>query len=256
MIATQPKITEHHTKQFRERGFFVLDAYLPEEHVALMRDELQHYMDQIHAEMDREGKDVIGINHRNKRYFIMNRHQETGRLRAVLFSDYMADICRATIGDNAWLLNEQYVIKCPGPGTKFSWHQDSGYVALPHRPWITCWLALDGMSEANGTIYVLPFSRAGTRKRIEHVKDPQTNDMVGYTGPDPGDPVICPAGSIAVFSSVVFHRSGTNSTQHNRRAFTAEYSREPLVDPVNPSQKWAMNRPFLSAGQIVGKVAP
>jgi len=250
MTATS-QIADRHREQFRAEGFFVLENVMPPSHVELMRDELQHYMVQIHAGMDRLGQDKIGINHRNKRYFIMNRHEETGRLRPVLFSDYMADICRATIGENAWLLNEQYVIKCPGPGTKFSWHQDSGYVALPHRPWITCWFALDDMSEANGTIYILPFSRAGVRQRVEHQKDPESNDMVGYTGNDPGDPVICPAGSIAVFSSVVFHRSGTNTTTANRRAFTAEYSSEPLIDKTNPGQKWAENWPFLRDGCVI-----
>src|ERR1041384_4165604 len=85
---TQTRITEDQQRQFRENGFFILERYMPEEHVDLMRDELQHYMDQIHAEMDRLGQDKIGINHRNKRYFVMNRHEETGRLRAVLFSEY------------------------------------------------------------------------------------------------------------------------------------------------------------------------
>src|SRR5437879_415527 len=50
------------------------------------------------------------------------------------------------------------------------------------------------MSEENGTISVLPFSRAGTREVTDHVKDPVLNDLVGYFGDDPGDPVIVPAG--------------------------------------------------------------
>src|SRR5947208_2777756 len=64
------------------------------------------------------------------------------------------------------------------------------------------------MSEENGTISVLPFSRAGTREVIDHVKDPVLNDLVGYFGDDPGDPVIVPSGSIALFSSALLHRSG------------------------------------------------
>ena len=30
----------------------------------------------------------------------------------------------------------------------------------PHTPWITCWIALDDVSESNGTIYVLPHTRS------------------------------------------------------------------------------------------------
>ena len=53
-------------------------------------------------------------------------------------------------------------------------------------------------------------TRAGHEAKVKHVKDEATNDMVGYFGDDPGIPVIAPAGSIAVFSSTSFHRSGLN----------------------------------------------
>ena len=41
----------------------------------------------------------------------------------------------------------------------------SGYVGTdtPHRPYLTCWVALDDMSEENGTVHVLPAPRAGIR---------------------------------------------------------------------------------------------
>ena len=43
----------------------------------------------------------------------------------------MADVCRATLGDTAYLFWEQYVVKGAEAGMKFSWHQDSGYVGYP-----------------------------------------------------------------------------------------------------------------------------
>jgi ectoine hydroxylase-related dioxygenase (phytanoyl-CoA dioxygenase family) len=245
-------ITEAQRRQYRDEGYFVLERYVPEAHIELLRGELQHYIDYIHAEMDRAGSDTLGgINQRNKRYFIMNRHNDTGKLRAVLFSDYMADICRATIGGDAWLLNEQYTLKCPGAETAFSWHQDSGYIPIPHDPFLVCWIAMDDMSEANGTLYVLPYSRAGVRTRVEHVKAAGSNDMIGYQGNDPGIPVIIPSGSVLVFSSLVFHRSGPNRTDRMRRAFNFNYGIKPLVDPSNPAQQWATNEPFLRDGKIV-----
>jgi hypothetical protein len=54
--------------------------------------------------------------------------------------------------------------------------------------------------------------------------------MVGYFGDDPGVPVIAPAGSIAVFSSVCFHRSGANTTDRTRRVYLAQYSAEPIIN--------------------------
>jgi hypothetical protein len=64
---------------------------------------------------------------------------------------------------------------------------------------------------------------------VEHVRDEETNDLVGYFGDDPGDPVIVPAGSIACFSTTVFHRSGPNTTDRMRRVYVAQYTAEPLL---------------------------
>jgi hypothetical protein len=50
--------------------------------------------------------------------------------------------------------------------------------------------------------YVVLLARRHAR-RCEHVRDKQSNDLVGYFGDDPGDPVIVPAGSIACFSSTL-----------------------------------------------------
>ena len=54
--------------------------------------------------------------------------------------------------------------------------------------------------------------------------------MVGYFGDDPGDPVTVPAGSIACFSSTLFHRSGPNTTDRIRRTYVAQYSSEPILN--------------------------
>ena len=100
----------------------------------------------------------------------------------------IADICRATLGDNAYLFWEQYVVKGASEGMKFSWHQDSGYVAYPdHKPYLTCWCALDDMSEENGTVYVMPFSHIGIRSWVKHIREEGSNDLVGYFGEKKGD---------------------------------------------------------------------
>ena len=42
---------------------------------------------------------------------------------------------------------------------------------LPHRPYVFCWCTLDDVTEENGTVYLLPYDRARTRDRVEHVRD-------------------------------------------------------------------------------------
>lgn len=245
------RITPDQQRQYREEGYFLLERVIPDEHIDLLRDELALYMDAIHAEMDRQGKDVLGINHRNKRYFINNRYKESGRLREFLFSPLMAEVCRAALGPDAWLFHEQYVVKAAEQGMKFAWHQDSGYVGHDnHKPYLSCWCALDDMTEANGTIYVLPFSKAGVRRRVDHVREAVSNDLVGYHGDEPGVPIICSAGSIAVFSSVTFHRSGTNTTSKPRRVYLPQYSAE-VITTADGSKQWALADRFLEDGSVV-----
>jgi ectoine hydroxylase-related dioxygenase (phytanoyl-CoA dioxygenase family) len=109
------------------------------------------------------------------------------------------------------------------------------------------------MSEENGTISVLPFSRAGTHEVIDHVRDPELNDLVGYFGDDPGDLVIVPAGSIAVFSSALLHRSGANRTSRPRRSYVVQYSPEPILKPDGTALGLA--EPLLLGGQRVRRTA-
>ena len=117
---------------------------------------------------------------------------------------------------------------------EFAWHQDSGYYwGEPHTPWISRWLALDDMSEANGTLYLLPPSALGEPAGgpvgslgavLPHALTPGTNDLVGYTGDARGTPVVVKAGGMALFASTTLHRSGANDTGAPRRAHLASYS--------------------------------
>ena len=73
--------------------------------------------------------------------------------------------------------------------------------------------------------------------------------MVGYFGKNPGIPVILPAGSIAVFSSYVFHRSGPNLTNKLRRIYLPQYSPDIIRDLKG--NQWAQAVPFLKNGENV-----
>ena len=68
-------------------------------------------------------------------------------MREFLFSDLMAQVCLATLGEDVYLFWEQYVVKGGEAGMKFSWHQDSAYIGFPnHKPYLTSWGALVDMS--------------------------------------------------------------------------------------------------------------
>jgi len=244
------RITPEQVGQFRDEGFFVLERALSSSQLEALRGECERFIDERDREMDRLGVDTIDLDHRGSRYFV-HAYGASDAVRRFLFSELMAEVAQAALGGTVYLFNEQYVVKAAERGMTFGWHQDSGFIPYEHRPYLTCWVPLDDVTEANGTVYLLPYARAGTREVVQHVRDEATNDLVGYFGDDPGDPVIVPAGSIACFSSSLFHRSGANTTERMRRVFLAQYSAEPILSD-DGSRPRHLAEPLLVDGERVG----
>ena len=157
------EITEAQKQQYQEEGYFILESALDDGQLEYIRGECDRLRVEMEAEMAREAEKSRGITHKGSRYFISNRHRDNPSLRPYIFSDIMAEICRSTLGETAYLFHEQFVVKGPEVGMKFGWHQDSGYVGFDHRPYMSCWAALDDVSDENGTVYILPFSRERAR---------------------------------------------------------------------------------------------
>ncbi len=243
-------VTPEMITQYRDEGYFVLDSVLSPEELDLIRSGAQYSVDRLDAQMADEGVDRIGINARGKRYFSALVYAERPELRPFVFGPTMAAICRAVLGSQAYLFWEQYVIKAADPDTTFAWHQDSGYVHEDHEPYLTCWIALDDVTEENGSVYLLPYSRSGIRSYIRHIRAADTGDQVCYFGTDPGMPVIVPAGSIVCFSSTVIHRSGANLTDRYRRVYLLQYSAEVIMDKTG-QRPWGSYEQFLADGEIV-----
>ncbi len=244
-------VSEAMVEQYRTEGYFVLEGVVDEVDLELLRSGAQFSMDRVDAQMDEAGVDRLGINARGKRYFSSMTYLERPELRKFIYGPQMAEICRAVLGDEAYLFWEQYVIKAGDPDTTFAWHQDSGYVHEDHEPYLTCWIALDDVNEENGSVYLLPYSRSGIRSYIKHVRV-ETGDAVCYFGSDPGMSVTVPAGSIVCFSSTVIHRSGANLTDRLRRVYLLQYSRDVIQNKAGDAP-WGSFEPFLHEGRVVAE---
>ena len=95
----------------------------------------------------------------------------------------MAGITQELLGDTILLVSfEQFVVKAAEKGGTFAWHQDSAYVSTPHAPYLTCWCTLDDVTEENGTVYMLPYGRAGTRDVLPHTRSWKMTSTWSATG--------------------------------------------------------------------------
>ena len=244
-----------HQQEYREKGFTILPDVIDADMLRMLREQCAYFLGYIDGSMKARGRDTYGITHRGKRYFIAGRWRQRPEMASFLFGSLMAEVTRAFIGDDVLLFNEQWVVKGPEQGMKFAWHQDSGYVQFRdpennHAPYLTCWCALDDMSEENGTIHVLPHNELDTYNTVlPHELEPETNDLIGYQGDLKGVPIEISAGSIAVFSSTTLHSSGPNSTSDWRRVYLTQYSAAPIYQ--QDGAPWNETVPFIENGKVV-----
>ncbi|MCY4129704.1 MAG: phytanoyl-CoA dioxygenase family protein [Gammaproteobacteria bacterium] len=248
-------VPEKARQNFEKDGFAILPNVIDPETLAMLQMECGYFIGYTDAWMENKDIEVMGITHKGKRYFISNRYRKSPEMHRFLFGELMREITTSLLGPDAYLFVEQWVVKGAEQGMKFAWHQDSGYVKFidpsnVHKPYLTCWCALDDMSPANGTISVLPHQVVGTRNNVlDHVREEGTNDLVGYQGDEPGVEINVPKGSVVVFSSTSLHRSSANTTDQRRRAYLAQYSSEPIYS--SSGKLWSMAVPFVKDGNIV-----
>ena len=122
---------------------------------------------------------------------------------------------------DARLYWEQAVAKPPQARTELPWHQDNGYTPLLPEQYVTCWLALDDAEVDNGCLWVIPGSHRNGTVGHHNGAGPF---RVGHDGPDvDGVAVPVTRGSVLVFSSLLMHRSGPNTTDRPRRAWILQY---------------------------------
>lgn len=225
---------ESQARQFPEQGYALFEGALAGPALDLLRAECDAFVAREDARMDALGVDTLGISHRDKRYFANECQRVVPRLRTMLFSPAMADICRATLGETAYFFFDQYVVKGPEGGMPFAWHQDSGYVVgnggpADHAPYLTCWCPLDDATEENGTVRLIPGShRNGI---LPHNRQPGTNDLVGAPAEAEGVVVEAKAGDVVAFSSLLLHATGANRSSKPRRVYLAQYTPEVMLDP-------------------------
>lgn len=240
---------------YRSEGYMILPGVIPADMLEMQREECSYFLGYFDSIMDAKGVEVDNLCHRGKRYFINNRYRLSPRLWQFLFSPLMAEVAQVALGPDVYLFHEQWVVKGAEQGMKFGWHQDSGYVkhydsSTQHKPYVTVWCTLDDVSEENGTVYLLPHSRGGTKDRLlDHSLESGTNDVIGYDGDDPGEAVVVPAGSVVAFTSYNLHRSGANKTNRMRRVYLPQFSCEPISRP--DGKPWAMAVPFIKDGQVI-----
>ena len=226
-----------HAEHYRTQGYAVFEGVLTSAVLEMLREQCAVALAREDARMDLQGVDTIGLSHRGKRYLVAQCQQFQPVLRQLLLSPLMAELCRATLGFNAYFFLDQFLVRGPEIGMPFGWHQDSAHVLAnggppDHLPYVTCWCPLDEATAESGTLRFIPFSvNPQSRGILPHRREPVTNDLIADVDESEMVTVEVTPGSVVTFSSRVLNSTGPNLTTRMHRTYIAQYTSEAMINP-------------------------
>ncbi len=221
-------ITAAQADAYRDLGGFVLEDAFQAGELAPLIEALDAFEAQANAALADWPEDRPTIARHDEIVFRPHPVLESEAARDFSRHPVFQGLCRDLIGSPVRLYWDQLVYKRPGTAAPFPWHQDNGYTYVSPQQYLTCWVALNDATEANGCPAIAPgLHRQGT---LEHRWTP-----LGFECLDdealPVAPVSLPlkAGSVAVFSSLTPHRTGPNLTEDVRKAYILQYAGDGAV---------------------------
>lgn len=201
-------------RQFESDGYFILPWFFSRDAIYETTAVIDEHMLRLREEQEqrparaRRGMLVID--------FLAEKEP---RLVAFCRDPKLVNVVSELIAPELRLFYNQAIYKSPETAREFPWHQDNGYAPVKPDEYVTCWVALNDATIENGCIWLQPGShRQGT---LDHVES--DIGKVAYHGSSEGMPAPIEAGGVLVFSSLLLHRSGPNTSSDTRKAYILQY---------------------------------
>ena len=169
-------------------------------------------------------------------------------IRHFLTSRLPSFVCNIYLCEELHIFNESYIVKDPKSQIAFRWHTDSneqlGAIPIAFRPkYYSAWCPLDDTNAGNGTL-AFPTGTKVIYLQLNddpsHSYEPMSNSptislckrstlSTVFVEPEENDDgllINVKAGSVVLFSSNTWHRSGDNNSSSPRRVLYVQYSDE------------------------------
>ncbi len=161
-------------------------------------------------------------------------------LKAFAAHPAITEVCHDLLGDAVRLYWDQSVYKKTGEAREFPWHQDNGYTFIAPEQYLTFWLPLVDVDEANGCPWIAPGRHKGGT--LDHWVTPIGLKCLEEV-PD-AVPVPAKAGDAIVFSFLAPHRTGPNLVSGSvRKAYILQYCAEGSVATLRDGRQVAQDDP-------------
>lgn len=225
-------------QHFEEHGYVIIPQVLE-------REEIDRYTNRareiVHGDMPEEAANrLVKDIHFAKRLLPMPEDPEHALWKIMnpdRFDSVMAECMRfpkvldavsSLIGDDLMAFLLMFIYKPPGvEGSLHPFHQDAAYFSFaPQDKCIGVWIPLDDVSEANGSLRIVPGSHRLPIQKLE-MKDGINFGALASEGAEENQEfhekaitLDLPAGDCVLFSTRLLHRTGGNTTAGHRRVIT------------------------------------
>ena len=229
------KLAQQKVNEFKSQGYLIFEDFVSSEVLSELKESLNSIFDEIDNDSNRlkqsyDNKHYGDIS-KEGRKFLKNQSRYYPSIQRYLKSKPIKEIVTKLFDGDAFIFNEQFVIKEPNTPSSFNWHQDSGYVNFDHKPYLTTWLALDDTHPLNGPLSIIPTNIETTSEVFTHQWSDKSKDLFIEVDKSKAKKLYVSEGTLVVFSSLTPHASGANQSSKTRTAYLAQYSSEPIIDP-------------------------
>ena len=229
------KLAQQKVNEFKSQGYLIFEDFVSSEVLSELKESLNSIFDEIDNDSSRlkqsyDNKHYGDIS-KEGRKFLKNQSRYYPSIQRYLKSKPIKEIVTKLLDGDAFIFNDQFVIKEPNTPSSFNWHQDSGYVNFDHKPYLTTWLALDDTHPLNGPLSIIPTNIETTTEVITHQWSDKSKDLFIQVDESKAKKLYVSEGTLVVFSSLTPHASGANQSSKTRTAYLAQYSSEPIIDP-------------------------
>ncbi len=229
------KLAQQKVNEFKSQGYLIFEDFVSSEVLSELKESLNSIFDEIDNDSNRlkqsyDNKHYGDIS-KEGRKFLKNQSSYYPSIQRYLKSKPIKEIVTKLLDGDAFIFNEQFVIKEPNTPSSFNWHQDSGYVNFDHKPYLTTWLALDDTHPLNGPLSIIPTNIETTSEVFTHQWSDKSKDLFIEVDESKAKEIYVAEGTLVVFSSLTPHASGANQSSRTRTAYLAQYSSEPIIDP-------------------------
>jgi ectoine hydroxylase-related dioxygenase (phytanoyl-CoA dioxygenase family) len=230
------KLTVQELEHYDENGYVIVSDFFSLEELKAMDEEIENL---------EKSDDRVAPKHRDYSGNIYQLALLSERTRNFAEDERILTLIEDIVKPGISIYSSKLVAKLPHTNTVCHWHQDDAYYVsiAESKTRMSIWVPLLDATEENGCLWIVSGSHKqgllphenknyGTCRKSLHEEQ---IDLSKAT------PVIIKAGSILLFSAMLWHSSKGNQTDTIRRAFIVSYQ-EASVQGGNGKQ-WKILRP-------------